>query len=157
MTYLEPETSGHWLTASKNRSALCRVSTNRIAVSIPTSDSQNLTLTLTILAYKVKLPWYKCFLQQFHVMYSASGTKLYLFKFSKEHLACHLTTAQYIFKSLLEIGAVLVTRGRISFKVTRIHLDSCKDFCENLRVLLHLICVFHIFIYENQLGFLQLC
>ena len=47
-------------------------------------------------------------------------------------------------------------KGRISSKAARIHLDSCKDFCENLWILLHLICVYYIFLDKNQLGFSQL-
>ena len=43
----------------------------------------------------------------------------------------------------------LFFRGKISSQVARIHLDSCKDFCENLWILFHSISVFPIFFYKN--------
>ena len=49
-----------------------------------------------------------------------------------------------------------ITLKLFRFKVARIHLDSCKELCENLWILLHLICVYYIFFYENQLRFSQL-
>ena len=36
-----------------------------------------------------------------------------------------------------------LSRGRISSKIARIHLDYCKDFCRNLLICLHLISVSH--------------